>query len=190
MVTAESDVDVSQKKPHELLFHSGPNTYQVTPEKALALAHALLKAKRHKAALRVCERVANLDPKNPQAAILLACCEAGLKDYAACDKILHGVFSGNNEFLVEHLRAALVYHNLGMESDSTRELIALTDEDPDLPMVWLILGDYLSDLGNRKKADLCWQLAVDRDGKQGPAALAARQELLQTRLKGNPEPAP
>ena len=93
-------------------------------EKALALAHFLMTTKRYKAALQICQGVASMDVQDPQAAILLACCEAGLKDYGACQRTLHAVFSGDKEALAEHLQAAFVYHNLGMNRDSARELIA------------------------------------------------------------------
>ena len=44
-------------------------------------------------------------------------------------------------------------------------------------MAWLMLGDHLSELGNREKATLCWRLAIDRDGRRGAATLAAEHEL-------------
>jgi thioredoxin-like negative regulator of GroEL len=180
MVSAESTTNVSEDKPR-VLIRSGHETYAVSPEKALALAHLLAKAKRYKAALQVCQKVVSLDAKDPQAVILMACCEAGLKDYEGCNKILRAMFSGNQEVLAEHLQAAFVYHTLGMNSDSAKELVALTDEQPDLPMVWLLLGDHLSEMGKQEKAALCWRLAIDRAGHRGAAALAAERELESAR---------
>ena len=101
MVRAESDVDLSEKN-HHILLRNGQNTYRVSREKALALAHFLMTTKRYKAALQICQRVASEDVQDPQAAILLACCEAGLKDYEACQRTLHAVFSGDKKALAEH----------------------------------------------------------------------------------------
>lgn len=157
-------------------------------EKALALAHSLLQAKRYETAMRICEAVSRVNSHNPQAAILLACCEAGRKDYAACQKTLQAVFFGDNEALAEHLQAAFVYHNLGMNGDATRELIALTNEQPDLPMAWLLLGDRMNDIGKREKAVLCWRLAIERDQRQGVATLAAKQKLADGKQKNRPVP--
>jgi len=69
--------------------------------------------------------------------------------------------------------------------DSARELIAVTNENPEFAMAWLLLGDDLQDLGKREKAALCWRLAIDCDGPRGPASLAARHELAHDRQKGN-----
>lgn len=149
----------------------------MTVDEALALAHSLLQAKRYETAMRICEKVTSVDAHNPQAAILLACCEAGMKDYSACQNTLQAVFSGDKNTLAEHLQAAFVYHNLGMNRDAACELIGLTNEHPDLPMAWLLLGDLFKDMGKPGKASLCWRLAIDRDQCQGVAALAAQQEL-------------
>jgi tetratricopeptide (TPR) repeat protein len=177
VVHAEPDVGLSERNQRSLLFRSGRNMYRVSVEKALALAHSLMRATRFDAALQICQRVASLDVRDPQAAILLACCEANLKHYDACQNTLHAVYSGDTESLAEHLQAAFVYHNLGMNSDSAQELIALTDEAPDLPVGWLLLGDYLNDMGKQKKAMLCWRLAIDRDKQHGASRLAAEHEL-------------
>ena len=107
-----------------------------------------------------------------------------MKDYSACQKTLQAVFSNNNEALAEHFQAAFVYHNLGMDQDATRELIALTNEQPDLPIAWLLLGDHFNDIGRREKADLCWRLAIDRDQRRGVAALAAQLELADGEQQG------
>ena len=176
MVDTEPDSDFSKNDRH-LLLRSGQHTYRVSLEKALALAHSLMKAKQYKTALQICQRVASLDVRDPQPAILLACCEAGLKDYEACQKTLHAVYSGDKEALAAHLQAAFVYHNLGMNVDSARELLALTDEQPNLPVAWLMLGDRLDEMGKREKATLCWQLTIDRDRLNGAATMAAKHEL-------------
>ena len=176
MVRAELGVAPAETNLH-LLLRSGRNTYRLNLDMALALAHFLPRTKRYQAALRICQKVAGLDVQDLQAVILLACCEAGLNDYEACQKTLRAVFSGDKDILAEHLQAAFVYHDLGMNLESAWKLIALTNEQPDLPMAWLILGDHLSEMGKREKASLCWRLAIDRDRWRGPAMLAATREL-------------
>jgi len=182
MVRAELDAIPTERHSRSLELRSGQRTYTVKLEQALALAHSLLKAKRYKTAMRICEKVASVDSYNPQTAILLACCEAGMKDYSACQKTLQSVFSGDDGAMAEHLQAAFVYHHLSMNRDATQELIALTDEGPDLPMGWLLLGDLLSDTSNREKAARCWRLAIDQDKLYEGAATAARKELADAKL--------
>jgi tetratricopeptide (TPR) repeat protein len=181
MVRAVSDLTQSATSGRRLKLRIGPNTYSLGREKALSLAHVLLKAKKYDLAARICEVVLGWDTDAPQPAILLACCKAGLQDYAACNRILQAVFTRDKERLVEHLQAALVYHNLGMTPDAVTELVAVADELPDLPMIWLLLGDEYVALGDRRKAGLCLRLAIDRDARGGPIALAARRQL--TRLE-------
>jgi tetratricopeptide (TPR) repeat protein len=177
MVRTDPGIQPSENNERALILQGGGRNYRVSLEKALALAHNLIKAKRYQAALQICQKVIGLNAQNVQAAVLLACCEAGLKDYEACQKTLQAVFSGDKTSLAEHLQAAFVYHNLGMESDSVQELIALTDEVPDSAMVWLLLGDRLNEMGKRKKATECWRYAIDRDKQHGAATMAARHEL-------------
>ncbi len=185
MVRSEADTILAGRGVCMRELRSDQRTCEVTVEKALALAHSLLRAKRYEAAMRIC-KVASIDSHHPEVAILLACCEAGLKDYAACQKTLQVVFSGDNEALAEHLQAAFVYHDLGMNLDSVNELITLTNKYPDLAMAWLLLGDRLNDIGECKKAALCWRLAIDRDEPRGVAALAAHRELAGSMRAGGP----
>jgi hypothetical protein len=179
MIRAASDLTPAAKNGRRLKLRIGPNTYRLGRENAISLAHALLRAKKYDLAARICEVVLHWDVDAPQPAILLACCKAGLRDYAACTRILQAVFAGDKEHLAEHFRAALVYHNLGMPPDAEIELIAVADEVPDLPVLWLLLGDEYVTMGDRRKARLCWRLAVDRDVRGGPIALAARRQLMR-----------
>ena len=188
MVRAESEIILSECHVRTLELRSGKRTCRVTVNEALVLAHSLLQAKRYETATRICEKVASVDAHNPQAAILLACCEAGVKDYSACQRTLQAVFFGDKKTLAKHLQAAFVYHNLGMNRDATCELIGLTNEHPDLPMAWLLLGDLFQDMGKPGKASLCWRLAIDRDQRQGVAALAAQQELAGGTQESHPMP--
>jgi hypothetical protein len=157
----------------------GPNTYSLGRANALSLAHSLVKDKKYDAAGRICEAILGWDAHAPQPAILLACCKAGLRDYAACNRILEAVFAGDKKHLVEHLQAALVYQNLGMTPDAVTELVAVADDFPGLPIICLLLGDEYAAMGDRRKAGLCWRLAIARDVPEGPIALAARRQLIR-----------
>jgi len=185
MLRSETDTIPAEHDVCNRELRSNERTCEITVEKALALAHSLLQAKRYQAAMRIC-KVASVDSHHPEVAILLACCEAGLKDYAACQKTLQVVFSGDNEALAAHLQAAFIYHDLGMNLDAINELITLTNDYPDLAMAWLLLGDRLHDIGQHDKAALCWRLAIDRDKRRGVAALAARRELAGSERLGVP----
>jgi len=183
----QRDAAHSKNKSTKLILRFGEKRRNISPDHALALAHSLLRAKKYDCAAKICEVVTRCECEDPRAAILLACCRAGLKEYAVCNQILREVFSGDKAPLAERLQAAFVYDNLGMERDAARELTAIVDEDPNRPMVWLLLGDELHLLGMDEKAALCWQLAIDRDRKEGPAALAAKQELRLVRQQAQAE---
>jgi tetratricopeptide (TPR) repeat protein len=186
MARAETGAIQAKPQVRSLELRSGQHTYRVTMEKALTLAHSLLKARQYRIAERICEKVASVDPHNAQGAILLACCEAGMNDYSACQRTLQAEFSGHNEALAEHLQASFVYHHLGMNRDAIQELITLTDKAPDLSMAWVLLGDFLNAVGSCDKASLCWRLAIDRDKLHGGAAMAAQLELAEAKRKHRP----
>ena len=177
MVRATSTSTRSAASGHRLKLQIGSNTYSLGRERAISLAHAILKTKKYDLAARICEFVLGWDADDKEPAILLACCKAGLQDYTACNCILQASFAGDKQCVVEHLQAALVFDNLGMTPDAVTELAAATDEDPDLPMIWLLLGDEFVALGDRRKAGLCWRMAIDRDVHGGPIALAAWRQL-------------
>jgi hypothetical protein len=179
MIRASSDPTQSATSGPRLKLRIGSSTYSLGRENAVSLAHALIKAKKYDLAARICETILGWNANAPEPAILLACCKAGLKNYAACNRILQSVFTGEKKHLAEHLQAALVYHTLGMTPDAEGELIAVADEAPDLPMIWLLLGDEYAAVGDQRKARLCWQVAIDRDIRGGPIALAAKHQLAQ-----------
>jgi tetratricopeptide (TPR) repeat protein len=155
----------------------GSSQYDVGRENAVVVAHALLAAKKYHYAARICEVLLGWDSHDSCAAILLACCKAGLRDYAACNQLFKDVFEKSNLQLAEHLQAALVYQELGTRLDAVSELTAATNDAPDMAILWLLLGDEYAAIGNRDKATLCWRLAIDRDTRGGSVALAARCQI-------------
>ena len=75
---------------------------------SLLLTHSLLKIRKYDLAARICEGVLPCDRNASEAAILLACCEAGLQEYAICNRILQAVCEAGNDHLVENVEAALI----------------------------------------------------------------------------------
>lgn len=179
MIRAASEPGRSASGDHRIKLRSGSKTFVVGPERALSLAHALLKAKKYGLAARICEGVLDGGSKPRGATILLACCKAGLQDYAACNQILQGIFADGKTHLAERLQAALVFQSLGMMPDAVSELVAVVDEVPDLSIIWLLLGDLYVAKADHGKAVTCWRLAAERDVRGGPVALAAVRELAQ-----------
>ena len=95
MIRATSNSTQFAARGRRLKLRIGPNTYSLGRANALSLAHSLVKDKKYDAAGRICEAILGWDAHAPQPAILLACCKAGLRDYAACNRILEAVFAGD-----------------------------------------------------------------------------------------------
>ena len=92
-----------------LKLRVGTEIYTVGLETALLLAHSLLRARKYALAGRICEAVFRYGPMHHEAAILLACCKAGLHDYAVCNRILEAVSVEGGDHLAEQVEAALSY---------------------------------------------------------------------------------
>ena len=186
MVCATPAFSSSTTSGRRLKLPISVKSYNVDLEKALSLVHALLKAKKYDLASRICEAAIHYNVNAPQAAILLACCKAGLQEYAACNHILQAIFADDANHVAEHFQAALVCQSLGMVPESVSELVAVADEVTDMPIIWLLLGDEYSVMGDSDVAAYCWQLAIDGDGGRGPVALAARRQMRQLEEKRVP----
>jgi|WetSurMetagenome_2_1015567.scaffolds.fasta_scaffold371669_2 hypothetical protein len=111
-----------------LKLRIGTDTYTIGLENALLLAHALLKIRKYYLASRICEAVLHCDSNTSEAAILLACCKAGLQEYAICNRILQTVSEGRDDHLAEQVEAALLG---GGERESLTECNAITKCDSD-----------------------------------------------------------
>jgi thioredoxin-like negative regulator of GroEL len=183
MVCDTSDSSPSEEDGSSLTLRIGLHTYHVGLENGVALAHVLLRAEKYDLAARVCEAMLRHDASAFQVAILLACCKARLQEYADCNRILQAVFADGKGHVAEHLQAALVSQSLGMTADALSELVTVADGAPDLPIIWLLLGDEYGAVGDCYNAAACWRRAIDRDVHNGPVALAAQRELTHLEEK-------
>jgi predicted Zn-dependent protease len=188
MARTASDPTRAPMNNQRLKFEIGSKAHQVSPEDAIVLAHALIAAKKYDRAGQICEVLLGQDSLDSCAAIFLACCKAGLRDFAACSQLVKNVLGEENLQLAEHLHAALVFHELGPTPDAVSELTAATNDAPDMPILWLLLGDEYAVIGNRNKAALCWRLAIDRDTRGGLVALVAQRQMA--RLRGTKPTSP
>jgi hypothetical protein len=155
----------------------GDRDYLLDPERAFIFAHTLVLQKKYDLAATVLKAVVASKEEHPRPAILLAYCQAALKDYAASHDLLELSFSEERRPVADRLHDAFAYHGLGVKSDTIQELVGLANEFKDLPTVCLILGDLFAEAKNLRQATLCWKLAVQRDGKEGFVAQAAREVL-------------
>jgi lipopolysaccharide biosynthesis regulator YciM len=147
------------------------------------LAHTLFRKKEYAAAAKVLKALARADPSHPRTAILLACCQAALSNFAGSHDLLAQAFPGENRSVATRLHEAFIFHRVGMTGDTVEELTVVANQRKDLAVVCLLLGDVFAAAGKQRKAAVCWRLAVQRDGGKGAVAKAARGELKK--LKKN-----
>jgi hypothetical protein len=178
MVHAVIDFTVSLASDKTSVYlQVGPKSYNLSVSKAFSTAHEFFCRKKYGPASQICEALVQSESLGPQAAILLACCKVRLKDYSSCSEVLRTIFGANDTAVAEGLHTAFVYGALGMRSDAIRELAKIADDRPDLPTLYLLLGDLLIAAGQKDKAARCWQLAVQRDPRGGPIAREAQRGL-------------
>jgi tetratricopeptide (TPR) repeat protein len=174
---AGSRVTLANQRRMEV--HFGGKTYHLDLEQSTAFARRLLRRKRYLAAAKVCEAAMKLSARSRQAAILLAQCQAGLKNYAACNELLREALGCDAYSVAKQLHAAFVYLNLGLPVEAMRELTSVVRDHPELPCVCLILADLFAMAGDRRNASRCYRLAIRRDPHGGPIGQAARRELAR-----------
>jgi len=177
MIRKATQLTVSTTEDGRVHVLAGKRRYDLSLDQALSYAYWLIKDAQYQAAAAICEPASRFGIHAQRAAIFLAQCAAGRKDYAACSEVLRSAFTGRDEPIAEDLQAAFVYHNLGMHQDAIRGLAALAKDHPELPTLYLLLGDWFSRLGYRDRAALCWKSAVRQDRRDGSAARAALDEL-------------
>jgi hypothetical protein len=161
----------------------GDRSYHLDPQKAFVFAHTLILKKEYDKAAAVLQAVVASKVEHPRPAILLAYCQASLKNYAASHDLLELSFPDEQRSVADRLHDAFAYHGLGVKSDTLQELVGLANEYKDLPTVCLILGDIFAEVKNLRQAALCWKLAVERDGKGGIVSQAAREVLRRLKHK-------
>ena len=160
---------------HHLSIRAAGKTYSLDFRQAFRFGYTLLRTRKFKDAASVFEAMMHMGDHDHLAAIMLAYCKAGLKDYAASNALLCEAFGDGEKTKAEQLQATFVYLSLQMWPDAVQELTAMAKECPDLPVIYLLLGDLLVIQRNRTKAILCWRLAATRDHDSGAVATVARQ---------------
>ncbi|MCC6123486.1 MAG: hypothetical protein IT426_00840 [Pirellulales bacterium] len=161
----------------------GERSYLLDPQRAFVFAHNLILKKEYENAATVLKAVVASNVEHPRPAILLAYCKAALKDYAASHDLLELSLPEDKRPVADRLHDAFAYHGLGVRTDTLQELVSLANEYKDMPTVCLILGDIFAEAQKMRQAALCWKLAVQRDGKEGAVAQAARDVLGRLKQK-------
>jgi hypothetical protein len=155
----------------------GERSYLLDPQRAFVFAHNMILKKEYDNAATVLKAVVASKAEHPRPAILLAYCKAALKDYAASHDLLELSFPEDKRPVADRLHDAFAYHGLGVRTETLQELTSLANEYKEMPTVCLILGDIYAEARKLRQAALCWKLAVQRDGKEGVVAQAAREAL-------------
>lgn len=148
-------------------------------DEALSYAHTLCCAGRVQEADQLFDALGKVRPRDPQAKIMRARCQAGLERFEECKNTLEETFAERQAPAAKKLHAALVFMQLGILSSAVEELSHLTKEHPDLPTAWLFLGDALASAKKFEKAESCWKVAIAKHEKAGPVARVARQQLAK-----------
>lgn len=126
---------------------------------------------------RVFELLSRVSDRGPRAHLLLAFCQAQLRNYTACSQTLAQAFEGNHSNLEAKLHGAFVFWACGLFVDARVEMEAVIEEAPNLPALSLLLGDLLARAGNQIQPPRLWRLAVQNDRRDGAVGLIARREL-------------
>jgi hypothetical protein len=172
---------VGHKRP-TFSFTIGGKSLLLDYPHAFALGDQLLQSGHVTTAKAIFETLVKTPHRGPRAKIMLALCQARLKEFAACSTTLTAAFEDDKQSISENLHSALVFQKLGFRSDAIDTLSRLVTRFAGLPTVCLLLGDLFALQGDGNKASACWTMALKRDHLQGGIALAARRRLLRTEL--------
>ena len=170
---------------HHLHIRAAGKTYSLDFRQAFRFGYTLLRTQKFQNAASVFEAMTRLGNHDHLATIMLAYCKAGLRDYAASNALLCEAFGDGEKTRAEQLHATFVYLSLQMWPDAAEELTTMATENPDLPVICLLLGNLLLVQRKRTKAIQCWRLATERDHDGGAVAAVARQLIAsQTTSRG------
>ena len=150
---------------------------------AFALGDQLLQSGHVTTARAIFESLGKTPNRGPRAQIMLALCQARLKEFAACSTTLAAAFEDDKDSISENLHSALVFQKLGFRSDAIDTLGKLVNRFAGLPTVCLLLGDLFAVQGDWDKASDCWKMALKRDYLRGGVALAASRRLKSTQAQ-------
>ncbi len=170
---------------HHLNIRAAGKTYSLDFRQAFRFGYTLLRTRKLKEAASVFEAMMRLGDRDHLAAIMLAYCKAGLRDYTASNNLLCEAFGDGEKPNAEQLHATFVYVSLQMWPDAVQELTIMVNEHADLPVLCLLLGDLFTIQRKRTEAILYWRLAATRDHDSGAVAAVARQlTAFQTKSHG------
>lgn len=158
---------------------------QLTYQQLFDAGYRLLLAKNYHDSSNVFALLSQVQDRGPRAHLLLAFCQAQLRDYKACSQTLNHAFEGDSSSLETKLHGAFVFWACGLLVDARTEWESVIQECPHLPTLSLLLGDLLARSGNRKQPPILWRMAIKNDRRDGAAGLIARRELQQWKAQLN-----
>ncbi len=120
---------------HHLNIRAAGKTYSLDFRQAFRFGYTLLRTRKFTDAAPVFEAMIRLGDHDHLAAIMLAYCKAGLRDYAASNALLCEAFGDGAKPNAEQLHATFVYLSLQMWPDAVQELTTMANEHADLPVV-------------------------------------------------------
>lgn len=164
-------------QPITYRVNSGGRQLVMSYQELFRVGYRLLLARNYSEAIRVFNLLLTATDRGPRARILLAFCQAQLREYTACSQTLNQAFESDSGNLEARLHEAFVYWACGLQMDAREELERVTEDHPDLPTISLLLGDLLAQAGNRTAPPRLWRLAAQNDRQDGAVGMIARREL-------------
>ncbi|MBS0192860.1 MAG: sulfotransferase [Proteobacteria bacterium] len=164
-------------------------------ERALAHAGALLEHDPAGAAAQA-ERILRATGQHPQALLILGVARNALGDVDAAVEILGALARSRPDWALAHMELGIAQARAGRTDDALGSLRNATNLQPDLPRVWLALGDALSVAGDVQAAGDAYVRHVHHSARDGVLLRAAAalqrnrlpdaESLLRPRLKAFP----
>lgn len=177
------NLSFSAPKPVTYRVNVGGRQLTMSYQEMFRAGYRLLLAEDFSEAIRVFNLLSSAVDRGPRARILLAFCQAQVRDYTACSQTLNEAFESESTDLEARLHEAFVYWACGLHKDAREELERIIEEHPDLPTISLLLGDLLARAGNRKAPPRFWKMAAQNDRQDGAVGLIARRELKEWIMK-------
>lgn len=155
---------------------------QIGTSDAFALAHQMLCRGKFEAADLLLNWLTGILPNDRRVIVLKARCAARQGRYEKCSQLLNtipieGAWSDD---IVEQLHAAIIYRVAGLFADARNELRAICGAHPNLPSLWLMIGDLWLGVGRPDNAESAWRSAARFDVHTPTiVARAAHQRMLE-----------
>lgn len=181
MDRSESAQGTQDRHSDRIKVRLGSTERVLSEDQLFVFGHVLLNGGHGKEALHVFKILSEHRPKDRRVKVMLARAEASVEHFDLCHSILESIFADHDDATIDELHSAFVYHRLGMIHEAVKELAKAIKEHPDMPTACLCLGDEFAAEGIYDKAKRCWELAIQRDSKNGPVAKAAARQLEELR---------